>query len=65
MQADLPHTLFKHDKGGKGKKGGEKFSYNPNDPAIKKQLEAIRKKKERMEKQGQTPEYTMEEIFNR
>ena len=69
MQTDLPHTLLNRGKSeGKngGKNGGKKsFSYNPDDPAIKKQLEANRRKKERLEAKGLKPEYTMEEIFNR
>lgn len=64
MQSDLPHTLFDYKKRGKSPKGGN-WSYNPKDPAIEKQLAAIRKKKERQEKEGMHPEYTMEEIFNR
>ena len=66
MQADLPHTLYLHDrkKGGR-KKGNENYTYNSNDPAIKKQKEAIRRKKERMEANGKKVDYTVDEIFNR
>lgn len=67
MQSDLPHTLYLHDR--KGKKGGkgrvDDFKYNPDDPAIQKQMEEIRKRKERMEAEGKKVEYTMDEIFNR
>lgn len=65
MQSDLPHTLYLHDKKKGGKKGTDNYKYNPNDPAIAKTLESIRKKKERMEKEGKDVKYTMEEIFNR
>jgi len=64
MQTDLPHTLFLHDKK-RRKDGGKDFQYNPEDPAIRKQMEAIRKKKERMESEGKRVEYTMDELFNR
>lgn len=65
MQCDLPHTLYLKQKGG-GKKGAPaNWSYNPNDPAIEKQLAAIRRSKERQEARGEHPEYTMEEIFKR
>ena len=64
MQSDLPHTLYLKDKREK-KGGGKEFKYNPEDPAIKKQAEAIRKKKEKMEKGGENVEYTMDELFNR
>lgn len=63
MQSDLPHTLYK--RGKHKRKGNENYSYNPDDPAIKKQLEANRKKKERLESEGKDVEYTMEELFNR
>ena len=63
MQADLPHTLYVSDRK-KGGKGHDNYKYDPNDPAIAKTLESIRKKKERMEKEGKKVEYTMEEIFN-
>ena len=64
MQLDLPHTLLND----RGKKGGAKsndYKYNPEDPAIRKQMEAIRRRKERMEREGERVEYTMEELFNR
>lgn len=64
MQTDLPHTLFLHDRK-KKKSGGKDFQYNPDDPAIKKQMEAIRKKKERLEAGGEKVEYTIDELFNR
>lgn len=67
MQSDLPHTLYSRDK--KKKKRGanpnENFTFNPNDPAIAKQLEANRRKKERMEKDGIEVKYTMDELFNK
>ena len=63
MQADLPHTLYLRDK--KKRKGKENYTYDPNDPAIKKQMEAIRRKKERMEANGEDVEYTIDELFNR
>lgn len=62
MQSDLPHTLYLHDRSGKGGKGN--FEYNPDDPAIKKTMDAIRRKKERMEKDGKEVQYTMDELFN-
>jgi hypothetical protein len=62
MQADLPHTLYLHDRSGKGGQGN--FEYNPDDPAIKKTMDAIRRKKERMEKDGKEVQYTMDELFN-
>lgn len=66
MQSDLPHTLYLHDKGKKKKNGGSKdYTYNPNDPAIRKQMEANRKMKERQEAEGQKVEYTMDELFER
>ena len=66
MQADLPHTLYLHDrKSGGKKKNNANYSYNPDDLAIKKQMEAIRKKKERLEAEGEQVEYTMDELFNR
>ena len=67
MQSDLPHTLFKRnkDKNKKKSEGMDDFKYNPEDPAIKKQMEAIRKSKERKEAEGEEVEYTMDEIFNR
>lgn len=65
MQSDLPHTLYLHDRKRKNKKSNGNYTYNPTDPAIKKQMEAIRRKKERMEAEGKKVEYTMEEIFNR
>ena len=65
MQSDLPHTLYLRDK--KKRKGNniDNYTFNPDDPAIKKQMEAIRQKKERMEKDGKKVEYTMDELFNR
>lgn len=64
MQSDLPHTLFLNDK--KKKQGkNDDYKYNPDDPAIKKQMEAIRRKKEKMEADGEKVEYTMDELFNR
>lgn len=63
MQSDLPHTLYQ--RGKRKRKGNENYTYNPDDPAIKKQLEANRKKKERLESEGKDVEYTMEELFNR
>jgi hypothetical protein len=65
MQADLPHTLYSHDRKKEGGKGPDNYKYNPNDPAIAKTLESIRKRKERMEKEGKDVQYTMDEIFNR
>ena len=66
MQTDLPHTLYIRDEERK-KAGGTKdnYTFNPEDPAVRKQMEAIRKKKERMEAEGKRVEYTMDEIFNR
>lgn len=66
MRADLPHTLYIHDKKkGKGKNSLDNYKYNPNDPAIAKTLESIRKKKEKMEREGKDVQYTMDEIFKR
>ena len=65
MQSDLPHTLYMNDKKKKNKRVKADFKYNPKDPAIRKQMEAIRKRKERMEAEGEKVEYTMDEIFNR
>lgn len=65
MQSDLPHTLYKRDKRRGRGKSDMQYNYNPNDPAIKKQMEAIRKRKERMEADGKKVEYTMDELFNR
>lgn len=62
MQADLPHTLYLKDKGkGKGKK---EFKYNSNDPAIAKQMEAIKRSQERKaaKMRGEEP-FTTEELF--
>lgn len=66
MQSDLPHTLYLRDEKDKRKKKGGTvdYEYNPNDPAIKLQMDAIRKRKERMEAEGKKVEYTMDEIFN-
>lgn len=66
MQSDLPHTLYLREKGKGGMKGTkDNYTYNPDDPAVRKQMEAIRRKKERMEQEGKEVEYTMDEIFNR
>ena len=65
MQADLPHTLFKRDKKKEGGKVTDDFKYNPEDPAIAKTMEAIRRRKEKMEREGKDVQYTMDEIFNR
>lgn len=66
MQSDLPHTLYLRDKKKKKKAGGKKdFKYNPDDPAIRKQMEANRRMKERLEAEGQKVEYTMDELFDR
>jgi len=66
MQTDLPHTLYLRDEDRKkGKKAKDNYTYNPDDPAVKKQMEAIRRRKERMEAEGKKVEYTMDEIFNR
>lgn len=65
MQSDLPHTLYKRDNAKKKSGPAEDFKYNPEDPAIKKQQEALRKKKERLEAEGKTVEYTIDELFNR
>lgn len=61
MQSDLPHTLYLRN----GKNGGNKsFRYDPEDPAIRLQMEANRRKKEKMEMDGAKVEYTMDELFN-
>ena len=66
MQTDLPHTLYLREEDRKrGKNEKDNYRYNPEDPAVKKQMEAIRRKKERMEADGKRVEYTMDEIFNR
>lgn len=65
MQSDLPHTLYKRDKKRNRGKAVTNYNYNPNDPAIKKQMAAIRKRKEKMEAEGKDVEYTMDELFNR
>jgi hypothetical protein len=66
MQADLPHTLYYSDrKKGRRRNGNENYTYNSNDPAIKKQMEAIRRKKERLVAEGKMVDYTMDELFNR
>ena len=69
MQTDLPHTIYIRDQddGGKGKRKGRVksgFKYNKNDPAIKKQMEAIRKAEERRaaKERGEAP-YTVDELF--
>ena len=64
MQSDLPHTLYLHDKKKKKSAGNDDYKYNPEDPAIRKQKEAIRRRKERMEAEGKQVEYTMDELFN-
>lgn len=65
MRADLPHTLYYKDKKkGKRKSSLDDYRYNPNDPAIAKTLEEIRKRKERMERESKDVQYTMDEIFN-
>ena len=60
MQSDLPHTQY-FGKGGRNG-GGVK----ENDPAITKQMEAIRRAEKRRASNtsGDAPEYTMNEIFN-
>ena len=65
MQSDLPHTLYLRDKTKKRHSGGEDYNYNQDDPAIRKQMEANRKRKERLEAEGKDVEYTMDEIFER
>ncbi len=65
MQSEVPHTLYIHDRKEGEKNGGDNYKYDPDDPAIKKQIEAIRRKKERMEAEGKNVEYTMDELFNR
>ena len=68
MQADLPHTLYLRDKDKKGskRKVRDDFKYNPNDPAIAKQLEANRKAEERRKAkaEGKIP-YTTDELFKK
>ena len=67
MQADLPHTLYSHDRDKKGKKKKvDSFKYNPNDPAIEKQEEAIRRATERRKAkaEGKIP-LTTEELFRK
>lgn len=64
MQSDLPHTLYLRDGNNGGKNGKKSFRYNPEDPAIRLQMEANRRRKERMEMDGEDVEYTMEELFN-
>ena len=64
MQADLPHTLYLRDKN-KKRVGKENYTYDPNDQAIKKQMEAIRRKKARMVSEGKDVDYTIDELFNR
>lgn len=60
MQADLPHTLYKPRKDGK-KGGKKKFVYNENDPAIQKQMEAIKRAK--LRKAQREGSYTTEQLF--
>lgn len=65
MQTDLPHTLYMKERNkGKNKRKGDDFKYNPNDPALAKQMEAIRKKRELMaaKERGEIP-YTSDELF--
>lgn len=62
MQADLPHTLYKRKKKKGGKNSADDYEYNPNDPAIAKTEELIRKKKEKMAKESG---FTTEELFNK
>ena len=67
MQADLPHTLYIRDRK-KGKTGDKTsgFRYNENDPAIKKQMEAIRRAEKRREAQQKgEASYRMDELFRR
>ena len=59
MQADLPHTLYLGKDDRKNKKGD--FSYNENDPAIQKQMEA--NKKAALRRAKQSGEYTIEQLF--
>ena len=65
MRADLPHTLYFHDKVKGGKKSPDNYQYNPNDPAIAKTLASIRRSKERAERAGKDVQYTMDELFNK
>lgn len=68
MQADLPHTLFKHDRKKGKKKNGDKnenYKYNPNDKAFKLQDEANRRMRERMKADGKEVKYTVDELFNK
>ncbi|MBR5414175.1 MAG: hypothetical protein IK114_14285 [Fibrobacter sp.] len=66
MQADLPHTLYRHRKStGGGSKGPKKaFKFNPKDPAIARQEEANRRAAERRAARmaGKAP-VTMNEVF--
>lgn len=73
MQADLPHTLYPHGgkstRNGKNRPASEKsFKYDPNDPAIKLQEEANRRRRERKaaeaaaKERGEIP-MTTEELF--
>ena len=64
MQADLPHTLYNR-RSGKKDGAADGFKYNPEDPAIAKTIEAMRRRKERMEKEGKEVEYTMDELFSK
>jgi len=63
MQSDLPHTLLNRKKKGSGG-GGGKPTPRADDPAFKKQEEAVRKALERRaaKQRGEVP-YTMTEIF--
>ena len=65
MRSDLPHTLFLERGKKYGGKVADNYTYDPNDPAVAKTLESVRKRKERMEKEGKKVQYTMDEIFNR
>ena len=62
MQADLPHTLYLKNKRKSKKKDNDNYQYNPNDPAIEKTMESIRRRKERM---AQEQGFTTEELFKK
>lgn len=66
MQADLPHTLFKHDKK-KGKKGkpNENYKFNPNDKAVQLQIKANEEMRRRKKAAGKDVQYTMDELFSK
>ena len=66
MQSDLPHTLYKNKKNKKkGSHTLENYTFNPNDKAIAMQIEANRKRQERLEKERNEAGYTMDELFNK